>query len=110
MLVAEQLINHEEKYGWMRDTTNQLVETSSENNETTKVVIDPKQGRHMVCKLLEQRRDFLREILTITGRNTLAGQPDAAQSSEFNPRFLADANRELRRALDSYGSLKEKGL
>jgi hypothetical protein len=34
----------------------------------------------------------------------------AAQSSDFNPRFFADANRELRRALDWFLSLKDKGL
>jgi hypothetical protein len=111
MLFAEHLANHRKKFGRMHGEAHDTpVETSSESGETTKLVMDPKQMRHMVCKLLEERREFLGELLKITGQNTLEGRPGAAQNSDFNPRFLADANREFRRALDWYLSLKEKGL
>ncbi|MGC2533707.1 MAG: hypothetical protein WA424_12225 [Candidatus Sulfotelmatobacter sp.] len=117
MLMFEHWINHKEKYGGMRHTKNQPVETSSdpgeasiEPDETTKIVMDPKQSRHMVCKLLERQMSFLQDLLTVAERNTLGGRPDAAPSSDFNPRFLADANRELRRALEWYRSLEEQGL
>src|SRR5712691_7588921 len=56
--------------------------------------------RHFHEKLqaeLEERRNYLRELLTITAGNTLDGGPGAAHSSDFNPRFLADATRESRR-------------
>lgn len=53
----------------------------------------------MLCKFLERRRTFLRDHRKI-------GRADAKGSSDFNPPFLADANRELRRALDWYSSLK----
>ena len=86
------------------------VKSRSTSGETPRVVIDPMQGRHMVVKLLEERRNFLKELLVITDQNTLEGKLGAAQSSDFNPRFLADANRELRRALDWFLSLKDKGL
>jgi hypothetical protein len=42
--------------------------------------------------------------------NICVGNPDAAQSSEFNSRFLADANRELRRAREQYFDLIDMGL
>jgi hypothetical protein len=105
MLIAQQVTVHRETFG---GGPNEEVETSSMPGETTKVVLDPMQGRHMVCKLLEERRNFLQDLLTIT--DTLDGKPGAAQSSDFNPRFLADANRELRRALEWYLFLKDKGL
>jgi len=104
ILAADQLVAHTEMFA---DTD---VKSSSPLGETTKVVIDPMQGQQMVGKLLEERRNFLRELLVITDQNTLAGKADAAQSSDFNPRFFADANRELRRALDHYFDLKNKGL
>ena len=105
MLIAEHLAKHRDTF---TPKPSRHVETSSEPGETTKVVIDPRQGRHMVCKLLDERRNFLQELLTIT--DTLDGKPGGAQSSDFNPRFLADANRELRRALDWYLWLKDKSL
>jgi hypothetical protein len=74
------------------------------------VVIDPMQGRQMVCKLLEERRNLLKEFLFVTDHYALGGKADAAESSDFNPRFLADANRELRRSLDWYLFLKAKSL
>jgi hypothetical protein len=86
------------------------VKSPSTLGETTKVVIDPMQGRHMVAKLLEERTNFLRELLAITGQNQLGGKAAAAPGVEFNPRFLADANRELRRALSWYFFLKENNL
>jgi hypothetical protein len=92
------------------ETADAGVESPSTLGETVKVVIDPKQGRHMVIKLLEEKKHFLKELLIIKARNTLDRNLDAAQSPEFNPRFLADANRELRRALDWYLSLRAKGL
>jgi hypothetical protein len=59
---------------------------------------------------LQERRNFLKELLVVTGQNALDGKPDAAGSSDFSPRFLTDANRELRRALDWYLLLKDNGL
>lgn len=107
MLAAEQGTDHDRMW---HKTTNQPAERSSEPRETTKLVMDPKQLRHMVCKLLELRRDFLREILIITGRNTLGERPDGAHHFWFNSRLLADVNREAQRALDRFLLLKEKGL
>jgi hypothetical protein len=104
MLMAEHLAIHRETFG---EPPRADIKTSSQPAETTKV-IDPRQGRHMVCKLLEERRNFLQDLLIIA--DTLDGKPGAAQSSEFNPRFLADANRECRRALEWYLFLKDKGL
>jgi hypothetical protein len=49
-------------------------------------------------------------VVIITGRNMFEGKRDAAQSFDFNPRFLADASRELRRAWDWYLYLKENNL
>jgi hypothetical protein len=68
-----------------------------------------KQGRHMVVKLLEQRRTFLKELLIIRKRNTLDGMRDARQGSEFNPHLVRDAQRELQRAKDGYWSLRANG-
>jgi hypothetical protein len=107
MLFAQHLARHRKTFG---ETPAANLPASSALGETTKVVLDPKQSRSMVCKLLEERRNYLQELLTITARNTLEGGPGAAQNSDFNPRFLAEANRELRRALDWYLYLKEKGL
>jgi hypothetical protein len=47
------------------------------------------------------------QILTGLGD---CGNGDAAQGSDFNPRFFADANHELQRALDWYFYLKAKSL
>jgi len=68
------------------------------------------QRQQMVGKLLEERRNYLQDLLINTGRNMLERKRDAAQSSDFNPRFLTDANRELRRALNWYLSLEKKNL
>ncbi|MGA2981957.1 MAG: hypothetical protein ABSD76_20365 [Terriglobales bacterium] len=107
ILLAENLVVHRNEFGDVPETD---VKSPSPPGEPSKVVVDPLQGRHMVVKLLEQKKHFLRELLSIKPRNTLDRIPDAAQSSEFNPRFLADAKRELRRALDWYLFLKDKGL
>jgi hypothetical protein len=107
ILLAESIVSHSKKFP---DVPDMNVETSSTLGETTKVVIDPMQGRQMVGKLLEEKRNLLKELLVIAGQNTLGGSANAAQSADFNPRFLADANRELRRALDHYFDLKDKGL
>jgi hypothetical protein len=107
MLLAEHLAMHREKFGEPRDPS---VPTLKALGETSKVVLDPKQSRNMVCKLLEERRNYLRELLTIAEAHTLDERLGAARGADFNPRFLADANRELRRALDWYLSLKDTGL
>jgi hypothetical protein len=107
ILLAESWAAHRREFG---DPPDMDVKSPSAPGETVKVVIDPKQGRHMVIKLLEQKRHFLKELLIIKARNALDRTLDAAQSPEFNPRFLADANRELRRALDWYLYLRAKGL
>jgi hypothetical protein len=52
----------------------------------------------------------LKELLEMMRRNMCEGNPDAAQSSDFHPRLLADTNRELQRALNQYFDLKDKGL
>ena len=105
--LANHLVSHREVF---RDTRDTDVKSPSPPGETTKVVIDPMQGRHMVVKLLEERRNYLRELLEMMRRNTFEGKLDASRSSDFSPRFLADANRELRRALEWYLFLKDKGL
>lgn len=107
ILLADHIVSHSKEFP---DVPDMDVESSSPPRENNKVVIDPMQGRQMVGKLLEQKWHFLKVLLAITGQNTLGGKADAAQSADFNPRFLADANRELRRALDHYFDLKDKGL
>jgi hypothetical protein len=107
ILMAAHLARHSKVFPDLPDTD---VESSSPPGEMTKVVVDPMQGRHMVVKLLEERRNYLKEYLEMMWRRTFEGKRDASQSSDFNPRFLADANRELRRALDHYLDLKNKGL
>jgi hypothetical protein len=103
ILLAENLIKHREIFG---DGPNPRFDLSS---EAKRVVVDPKQGRHMVVKLLEQRRTFLKELLIIRKRNTLDGMRDARQGSEFNPHLVRDAQRELQRAKDGYWSLRANG-
>ena len=90
---------------WIPDT---LVGTSSELGETPKIMMEPRQSQHMVCKLLEQQKATLQNLRKIADANT-HGRADATHNSDFNPRFLADANRELRRAVDRYLYLKKKG-
>ncbi len=107
ILLANNIVSHIKDFP---DPPDMDVESSSPPGETTKVVIDPMQGRHMVVKLLEERRNYLKELLEMMRRKTFEGKPDAAQSSDFNPRFLADANRELRRALDWFLFLKDNCL
>jgi hypothetical protein len=103
ILMADQIASHIKAFKQIPEAD---VKSPSTPGEPTKVVIDPLQGRHMVVKLLEQQMHFLKELLVVSGQNTLGGMVDAAQSSDFNPRFLADASRELRRAMDSYMALK----
>ena len=106
VLLANHLVSHRNTFP---DIPHTDVESSSMPGETTKMVLDPMQRQQMVGKLLEERRNYLQDLLTLTGRNTLE-RKNAAQSSDFNPRFLADANRELRRALNWYLYLKKKSL
>ena len=73
-----------------------------------RVLLDPTQCQRMVSKLLEERMNFLQELLIIGRHNGLHGNERFEQSLEFNPRFLTDANRESRRALSWYLELKEK--
>ncbi len=105
ILLADQIVSHNKDFA---DVPDDDVKPSSPAAEKIKVVIDPMQGRHMVGKLLQQQWHSLKNLLLISDRHTLDGNPDAAQSSDFNPRFLADANREVRRALDWYWSLKDR--
>jgi hypothetical protein len=107
ILLADHLARHREDFGEMPDMD---VKSSSPPGEAVKVVIDPMQQRQMVVRLLEERRSYLKELLYMMRRNVFSGNAAAAYSSDFNPRFLADANRELRRALDHYFDLKNKGL
>jgi hypothetical protein len=107
ILLANQLQYHRETFGDMPDGD---VKSSGPPEGTAEVVIDPMQGRHMVCKLLEERRNFLKELLFVTDRYTLGAKAEAAQSSDFNPRFLANANRELQRSLGWYFFLKAQNL
>jgi hypothetical protein len=107
ILLANHLVYHRETFG---DVPNGDVKSSGPPEETAEVVIDPMQGRHMVCKLLEERRNFLKELLLVNDHYTLSAKADAALISDFNPRFLAAANRELQRALDWYFYLKAKSL
>jgi hypothetical protein len=103
MLLADNLVKHAQTF-----TKGKLpVDLSS---EAKKVVVDPKQSRHMVVKLLQERMNYVKESLIITSRNTLNRERDATLGAEFNPRLLSDTHRELRRALDGYLSLKETGL
>jgi len=104
--LANHLVRHRKVFGVKPNTD---VKSPSPPGETTKVVIDPMQGRHMTVKLLEERKNHLKDLLEMMRRNTFARKPDAAQSCEFNPRFLVDSNRELRRALCDYFDLKNNG-
>ncbi|MFZ3277463.1 MAG: hypothetical protein WA182_11235 [Candidatus Sulfotelmatobacter sp.] len=103
--LAEHLARHRETFG----SPDTLVGTSSELGETPKIMMEPRQSQHMVCKLLEQQKATLQNLRKIADANT-HGRADATHNSDFNPRFLADANRELRRAVDRYLYLKKKGL
>ena len=105
--MATHLARHREVFGGKFDIN---VKSPTAPSEPPEVVIDPMQGRHMVVKLLQLRRNFLQDILVLKGQNDPDGKPEAARSSDFSPRFLADANRELRRALDWYPYLRDKGL
>lgn len=102
ILFAEHLIEHDKRF----PRPNSKVQSDLRE---MRVVLDPTQSQQMVCKLLDERGNFLRELRVIADRNTL-GRPDVVLSSDFNPRFLADANRELRRALEWYRYLEEQGL
>jgi hypothetical protein len=104
MHMAEHLAKHQAIYGKMPNSRVDLL------SEATKVVVDPRQSRHMVVKLLEERANFLKESLIITSRNALNGTRDATLFSEFSPRLLSGAHRELQRALEAYRSLREHGL
>ena len=65
----------------------------------------------MVVKLIDERRRFLEELLIHMEQNRSDGESrEAWQRSDFNPGFLAAANRELRRAVDWYLHLVEVGL
>lgn len=107
ILMANHYTRHLETYG---ETPTMENDPPSPRYDATKVVIDPMQGRHMVRKLLEERRNFLKEFLWVTDHRTLGAKADAAEYSDFNPRFLSDANRELRRALDWYIFLQDNDL
>ena len=104
-LFALNIEAHEKDFG-----TPEGIRSSIPPGDTTKVVIDPKQGRQMVDKLLEERRNFLTEHLALTGKAALAGESGDSVNAGFNTRLLADAHRELQRALNAYWSLEEKGL
>jgi hypothetical protein len=91
-------------------TTGEANSALPELPDSSKVVIDPMQRRHMVVKLLEERGNFLKELLVLMAQPTQGRDAAAANYVDFNPRFLADANREWRRALDHYSDLKNKGL
>lgn len=111
VLLADHLESQRKSFGEASsEMPNTDVRTSSGLGETAKVVLDPMQCQQMVGKLLEERRNILNELLIIAERNTFEGKRGAAQSFDFNPRFLADANRELQRALDRYFFLKDRGL
>jgi hypothetical protein len=111
VLLADHLESKRKSFGEeFGEVSNTDVRTSSGLGETAKVVLDPMQCQQMVGKLLEERRNILNELLIIAERNMFEGKRGAVQSCDFNPRFLADANRELQRALDRYFSLKDRGL
>jgi hypothetical protein len=107
VLLADHLESQRKSFG---EVSNTDVRTSSGLGETAKVVLDPMQCQQMVGKLLEERRNILNELLIIAERNMFEGKRGAVQSCDFNPRFLADANRELQRALDRYLFLKDRCL
>jgi hypothetical protein len=104
ILMMEHLVAHEKDFG-----TPKGMEPAIPTTESTKVVIDPKQGRQMVDKLLEERRNFLAEYLAMTGEAAFAEKSDDLVNAGFNARFLADAHRELQRALKDYWALEERG-
>ncbi len=104
MKMGEHLARHCETFGH----ADKILEKLNEPGET-KIMMDPKQSQQMVCKLLVQQRTFLQDHRKIAEWNAL-GRADPMHSSDFNPRFLADANRELRRALEWYRHLEEQGL
>ena len=105
MLLADHLVAHERDFGIPKG-----MESVIPPGDTTKVVIDPMQGRQMVDKLLEERKNFLAEYLAMTGQAAFAEKSDDLANAGFNARFLADAHRALQRALNDYWSLEEKGL
>ena len=91
-------------------TTGEANSALPELPDSSKVVIDPMQRQHMVVKLLEERRNFLNELLVLKAQPTQGRNADEANYVDLNLRFLADANREWRRALDHYFDLKNKRL
>jgi len=106
ILLADHLVSHAAKF----PNLPHLNGKPSSLEETRKVVIDPMQRRHMVIKLLGERRTFLEEHLFMRGQRTPDGTTFAAQTAAFNPRFLADATRDSRLALDYYFDLIDRGL
>jgi len=69
------------------------------------IVVDPQQGQEMVLKLLELRRDVMKELLTIEGN--FSQEEKEVRSVEINFRFLADSAREVRNSLQWYFYVRE---
>ncbi|MGH9642060.1 MAG: hypothetical protein ACRD3Q_06500, partial [Terriglobales bacterium] len=75
------------------------------------IVQDPHQASEMVLKLFDMYRHVLEDMLKLKDQHWSDGAPRGTCSrSDFNPQFVAGANRELRRAVDWFLHLQEVGL
>lgn len=98
IMAANQIVAHCENFGGLAPP----IDSCRREDETdTKVLVDPSQKMQLVSKLLEQQRMFLKSLILMGDRN-LAEIEGKAGGSDLRFRFLTDANRELRRALDWY--------
>jgi hypothetical protein len=104
ILLARMLVRHAEKF-------RRPLPLCPKDDDPPKVELDPQQAFEMVAKLFSERQRFLEELLKIRDQKWSDGEGrEAGPQHDFNPGFLAAANRELRRAVDWYMHLVEIGL
>ncbi len=100
---AKQIVAHVENFGGPVST---IEPRRTEDETDTKLLRDPSQDMQLVSKLLEQQRTFLKSLMIIIDRN-LEEVESKAGSSDLTFCFLADATRELQRALGWYLDVME---
>lgn len=100
VLLANMLVTHAKNFGETLDPF---------GAPPPDMVLDPQQAFEMVGKLIDERRHYMEEMLKIMDQNLSDAERNRGRS-DFNPGFLAAANRELRRAVDWFLYLKEMGL
>jgi len=119
ILIAEHLARQRATYGnpgaGREDSAQKVagdkksVRTAADDNDSPRVILDPSQNLNMVLKLIEQLTRFLRDLARSSETRGLAGA-QAAGATDFPPRYLTTACRDLHRAVDWYAHLKELNL